>query len=83
MALAARSSLLALLLLASLVILSAGDSSADHATDAASEAAAAAQDSARSWTDVAKDKLNLFSKYRILPILPLNNIIRENPLLPA
>jgi len=36
-----------------LVVACAGD---------ASDAAASAQQSARSWTDLAKDKLNLFSK---------------------
>lgn len=45
---------LLLLLLASLLVVAcAGD---------ASDAAASAQESARSWTDLAKDKLNLFSK---------------------
>lgn len=50
------------LLLSLFLVACAADATVDHAKNSASDAAAAAQDSARSWTDLAKDKLNLFAK---------------------
>jgi len=53
---------LLVLLVSLLVVHSSVDSTADHAKQSTADAASAAQDSTNSWIDMAKDKLNLFSK---------------------